>query len=267
MVEPAQSGRFYDAYGASMDAALEAKIMDIEPWLKGGLVVDRGCGTGALAKYLAAKGHKVVGIDLSDSLWKDEPGVIHADIMDPVFADGFVNNVILSSVMHEVYSYHGCSRAAVVVCLANSARELKPGGSIVIRDIWSPEADAEAVELEFEKDTHERFMDFSCKWPERKGAFTEMTHLGPYRGYVPMRVAVEFLAKKDYIRHWDLELREVYTALPLSFYREVAGVLGLMVREAKPIRNDWIIENRWSRGVRGDLPPYTNQIIVLEKQR
>ena len=258
-------GRFYDAYGASIDAALEAKIKDIEPWLKDGLIVDRGCGTGALAKYLARKGHKVVGVDLSGLLWEDEPGVIHADIMDPVFADGFVRHIILSSVMHEVYSYHGYSRAAVVVCLANSARELKSGGSIIIRDIWSPEADAEVVELEFEEDTYERFVDFSCKWPERKGALTEMTHIGPYRGYVPLRVAVEFLAKKDYVQHWELELREVYTALPLSFYREVASVLGLTVREAKLIKNDWIIENRWSKGVRGDLPPYTNQFIVFEK--
>ncbi len=258
-------GRFYDAYGASMDAALEAKIQDIEPWLKGGLVVDRGCGTGALAKYLAAKGHKVVGVDLSDSLWKDEPGVIHADVMDPVFADGFVSHVILSSVMHEVYSYHGYSRAAAVVCLANSARELKWGGSIIIRDIWSPEEDGATLELEFDPETYQRFWDFASRWPESRGPVTVMHYTGTRRGHLPMRVAVEFLAKKDYVQHWELELREVYTALPLSFYREVASVLGLTVLEAKPIRNDWIIENRWSKGVSGDLPPYTNQLIVLEK--
>src|SRR5207248_1544549 len=40
-------GRFFDSYGASMDAALESKVRDIEPWLVPGLVVDRGCGTGA----------------------------------------------------------------------------------------------------------------------------------------------------------------------------------------------------------------------------
>ncbi|MBI4132311.1 MAG: methyltransferase domain-containing protein [Candidatus Sungbacteria bacterium] len=258
-------GRFYDAYGASMDAALEAKINDIEPWLKGGLVVDRGCGTGALARYLATKGHKIVGVDLSDSLWKDEPGAIHADIMDPVFADGFVNHVILSSVMHEVYSYHGCSRAAAVVCLANSARELKSGGSIIIRDIWSPEEDGTTLELEFDLETYQRFCNFESRWPESKGPVTVMHQTATRRGTLPVRVAVEFLAKKDYTQHWDLELREVYTALPISFYREVAGVLGLTVREAKPIRNDWIIENRWSKGVRGELPPYTNQLIVFEK--
>lgn len=260
-------GRFYDAYGASMDAALEAKIRDIEPWLKGGLIVDRGCGTGALAKYLARKGHKVVGVDLSDSLWKDEPGVIHADIMDPVFADGFVNHVILSSVMHEVYSYHGYSRAAVVVCLANSARELKPGGSIIIRDIWSPEEDGARLELEFDPETYQRFWDFGSRWPESKdNGVTVMQYTGTRRGLLPMRVAVEFLAKKDYVQHWDLELGEVYTALPLSFYNEVAKVLGLAVRKADAIRNDWIIENRWSKGVTGELPPYTNQLIVFEKQ-
>lgn len=261
-----EGGRFYDDYGAAMDAALEVKIQDIEPWLKGGLVVDRGCGTGALAKYLAKKGHKVVGVDLSDSLWKNEPGMIHADVMDPVFADGFVSNIIMSSVMHEVYSHRGYSRTAVVVCLANSARELKAGGSIIIRDIWSPEEDGTTLELEFDPNTFRRFWDFESRWPESKGnCVTVMNYTGTRHGHLPARVAVEFLAKKDYVQHWDLELREVYTALPLSFYREIATVLGLTVREAKPIRNDWIIENRWSKGVTGELPPYTNQLIVLEK--
>src|SRR5581483_11790476 len=132
------AGRFFDTYGASMDAALAAKAADIEPWLTPGLVVDRGCGTGSLMRRLAAADRKVVGIDISEELSRTHAGVILANIMDPVFADGFVENIVLSSVMHEVYSYQGNSMAAVVVCLSNCARELHPGGRIIIRDMWAP---------------------------------------------------------------------------------------------------------------------------------
>ena len=67
MTEVAE-GRFFEAYGASMDAALEAKVQDIEPWLVRGLVVDRGCGRGSFMDYLAGRDWKVVGVELSDEL-------------------------------------------------------------------------------------------------------------------------------------------------------------------------------------------------------
>ena len=116
------AGRFFDAYGAAMDASLEEKVKSIEPWLIPGLVVDRGCGTGGFMKYLAARGWKVVGVEISDELSKKEPGVIQADVVDPVFADNFVQNIVMSSVMHEVYSYNVYAMSAVTVCLTICAR-------------------------------------------------------------------------------------------------------------------------------------------------
>ncbi len=255
------AGRFFDAYGAAMDAALDEKVRDIEPWLVPGLVVDRGCGTGSFMKYLAARNRKVVGIDLSDELSDREAGVIQADVMDPVFADGFVDNIVMSSVMHEVYSYHGYSLAPVVVCLSNCARELKSGGRIVIRDLWAPEPGPAAHSLEMDPAVWELFVDFRKRCP----VAVEAEETGPRQVRLSTRWAVEFLSKKDYRLHWELELKEVYTSVPLSAYIDIARTLQLDVLCAEARRNDWIIENRWASGVRGDLPPNTNQVIVLQK--
>jgi SAM-dependent methyltransferase len=257
-------GRFFDAYGASMDAALEAKVRDIEPWLVPGLVVDRGCGTGALLRYLAARDRKVVGIELSDELSRRHPGVIQANVMDPVFAEGFVENIVLSSVLHEVYSYNGYSPAPVERCLATCARELRPGGRIIIRDIWSPEPGPPVHDLELDPGAWERFLDFRARFPGRVEC--EDGRNGERRIRLSTTSAVEFLSKKDYQRHWDLELKEVYCALPLSSYRRFASALGLEVIRGEPVRNSWIVDSRWSQGVRGDFPAFTNQLVVLGKR-
>ena len=255
-------GRFFDAYGASMDAALAAKVADIEPWLVPGLVVDRGCGTGALMSYLARRDRKVVGIDLSEELSRRHAGVILADVMDAVFADGFVENIILSSVMHEVYSYRGCSMAPVTACLTNCARELRPGGRIIIRDLWAPEPDTPCRRLRMDTEVWDLFMDFRRRFVGPVEAEINEPHRS---ARCSTRTAAEFLSKKDYRQHWDLELKEVYASVPLSAYREIASTLRLEIVHAEPVRNDWIIKNRWSRGVVGDLPEFTNQVVVLGK--
>jgi SAM-dependent methyltransferase len=262
MPELAQ-GRFFEAYGAAMDAALEAKVRDIEPWLVPGLVVDRGCGTGSLMKHLAARGRKVVGIDLSDALSAREAGVIQANVMEPVFSDGFVANIVMSSVMHEVYSYSDYSMSAVVVCLSSCARELRPGGRIIVRDMWAPERDARRFEYEMDADVWLRFLDFLERTP--RPVEVEDVNEARRSARMSMRTAAEFLSKKDYVQHWELELKEVFTSVPLSAYREIARTLRLNVVRAEPMRNEWIVANRLMKGVRGEPPPFTNQLVVLER--
>ena len=246
-----------------MDAALDAKVADIAPHLIPGLIVDRGCGTGAMMSAFARGNRKVVGIEISDALSHNHAGVIQADIIEPVFANGFVENIVLSSVMHEVYSYNDYRLEPVRRCLQTCALELSPGGRVIIRDIWSPEGNAGDIELTLDVESWDRLSDLSDRTPMP----LEITARDPTRRAVQMsmRTAVEFLAKRDYVHHWDLEIREVYTALPLSTYRTLAADLGLDVVVAEPIRNRWIIDNRWRRNIEGNVPEFTNQLIVLEK--
>ena len=48
-------GRKFDVYEKLMDGAIRQKMRDIFPWVKGGVVVDAGFGTGLLLKYLIRK--------------------------------------------------------------------------------------------------------------------------------------------------------------------------------------------------------------------
>lgn len=274
------SGRMFGAYGSMMDAALADKTKDIEPWLVDGLVVDRGCGTGALMDYLARKNRKVVGVELSDQLSKEHVGVINADINAPVFADGFASNVILSSVLHEVFSYKGHSLYPVLACLANSARELRSGGRIIIRDIWTPQSNCiNNIRLFVDNATFTKARELSKYHIERHPVDNDLNmydyvipdnrESGTYEIVCGLRFAVEFLSKKDYTGHWKLELGETYTSVKISELVEMAGALGLNVIHAEPMTNKWIIKNRWKKGVRilmrGKMEMYTNQLIVLEK--
>lgn len=273
-MELVKSGRMFDAYGAAMDAALEDKAKDIEPWLVPGLIVDRGCGTGSLMNYLANKGHKIVGVEVSDTLTKGHVGVVMADVLDPVFADGFASNIILSSVLHEVYSYKGYSLYAVAACIANCARELRRGGRLIIRDIWSPEVGGlNDIRLTLHSDTADKLWQYDKLCPLNIDTANDLhvwEWVSELEADVSVRLAVEFLSKKDYTEHWPLEAKEIYTGVPMSEIEKMAKPLGLKLLEAKPIRNEWIIENRWKKDAhwerlhgKGEL--YTNQLVVLEK--
>ena len=265
MSELAQ-GRFFKEYGASLDAALATKAADIEPHLVPGLIVDRGCGTGSLMDYLAAKNRKVVGIEISDELSRNRAGVIQADVCSQVFADEFVPNIVLSSVLHEIYSYNDYSTDAVTTCLESCQSELTADGRLIIRDIWSPEPSDKRYELTFSLETWDLFVDFV----DRFAGKVEVVVRSDSERTVTLgeASAVEFLSKKDYVQNWDLELREVFCALPIPWFEEAARKLGMKVLVAKPIANEWLRTSRWLHGVQTKgrpLPPYTNQLIVLGK--
>ena len=274
------TGRMFGAYGASMDAALADKAKDIEPHLVPGLIIDRGCGTGALMEYLARRKHTVVGVEISDTLTLDHVGVVHADINAPVFADGFASNVILSSVLHEVYSYKGYSLYPVLACLANCAREIHSGGRIIIRDIWSPESNIiNNVRMFMGKSDFDKAHELSSYQMKNHPidndlnmfdyVFPDNRESGTYEVVCGPRFAVEFLSKKDYTGHWKLELAETYTSVKISELREMAASIGLKVIYAEPIVNNWIMKNRWKKNIkilmRDKFELYTNQLIVLEK--
>jgi len=171
----------------------------------------------------------------------------------------------MSSVLHEVYSYNDYSMSAVIVCLSNCARELKPGGRIIVRDIWSPEPDKPRWRLEMEPEVWDLFLDLHDRSPEplRCDELDSARRTARFS----TAAAVELLSKKDYRQHWELELKERYTSVPLSTFHEVAHTLELNILHAEPSRNNWIVENRWRKDVRGELPGFTNQLVVLEKRR
>jgi SAM-dependent methyltransferase len=101
--------------------------------LSGRSVLDAGCGEGYLARILAARGARVVGIDLAPRLIdlaraRDPAGSIDyrvADLSVPLPADvGPFDAVASCFVLNDVEDYRGF--AATLACL------LKPGGCAVL---------------------------------------------------------------------------------------------------------------------------------------
>jgi SAM-dependent methyltransferase len=119
-------------YGQHADRCAPG-ILDLLAPVKGGLVVELGCGAGALTRHLLAAGHRVIATDASAAMLELAAGALggEADLRrlalpdDPLpAADAIV------SVGH-VISYLP-DTAAIGRALAGMAEALRPGGVLAI---------------------------------------------------------------------------------------------------------------------------------------
>jgi SAM-dependent methyltransferase len=117
-----------------MDAPEVTRIVDTLP---AGVALDAACGTGRYAGWLAARGHRVIGVDSSpDMLARARDRVplgefLRGDLHRLPVADGRVDLVVCGLALTHV--------AALEPVMAEFARVLRPGGHVVIADIH-PEA-------------------------------------------------------------------------------------------------------------------------------
>jgi ubiquinone/menaquinone biosynthesis C-methylase UbiE len=106
------------------------EILDAVPT---GTALDAACGTGRYASYLAARGHRVLGVDGSpEMLDRARVRVPHAtfvrgDLHRLPLADGAVDLVVCALALVHV--------RALAAVMAEFARVLRPGGHLVISDV------------------------------------------------------------------------------------------------------------------------------------
>lgn len=109
------------------------RLLELLGDLSGRTVLDAGCGEGYLARILAARGARVVGIDVSPRLIalaraRDPEGVIEyrvADLSGPLpECAGRFDAVASFLVLNDVADYHGF--------VATLAAVLKPAGRLVV---------------------------------------------------------------------------------------------------------------------------------------
>ncbi len=155
----------HDTYFARMAAGLgdKARILD---HLLPGSVLDLGAGDGRFVARLRDAGWDAVGLDASASAVRRSGGLVRQGLIqdaDALFAPGGFDNVVLPSVLHEVWSYSpgstsrdaatgdaagGSGDASGDSAARDGARDravatasgmLRPGGRLIVRDGVGPD--------------------------------------------------------------------------------------------------------------------------------
>ncbi|WP_437577285.1 methyltransferase domain-containing protein [Sorangium sp. So ce887] len=297
----------YARYLAAMDASMRQKVaLTAAHLLCEGRVADMGMGSGQGSAALAQLYPRleVIGVDIDPTVIElarrahRHPNLSFqlGDIATAVFPPESLDGIFDSSVLHHVTSYGGYRHANAADALAAQVEQLAPGGVLVVRDFLDP--GPEPVLLDVPADDGD-------DGPDPRSASTaalldrfagEFRSLSPEPGFPLARVepaptgalpaprpgwrryrlthkhAVEFLLRKDYRADWEAEVKEEYTYFSQAQFEALFARLGLRVLSSTPLRNPWIVRNRFAgrfelrdaAGARLPYPP-TNYLIVGEK--
>jgi hypothetical protein len=234
------------------------------------------------------------------------------NITEPLFEPHSVDTVICNSTTHELWSY-GSQEKTLRAYLREKFSQLRPRGRIIIRDVCGPEGGDDEVFLwcndadggnagewtgkaaELAKlSTAARFECFAEHYLRdlrdegRRGPETAVTFRTETRGgkryfVLPLRIAMEFLTKKDYVDNWDSELNEEFTFWSFPQWKAELVAVGFRVLEnpnapgtlSRAYANPWIVEHRFQPAAqlfrpRGDTLerldwPVTNMVLVAER--
>ncbi|HUS65743.1 MAG TPA: methyltransferase domain-containing protein [Kofleriaceae bacterium] len=298
----------YRRYLDGMDASLRQKVAFPAAHLVAeGRVADMGMGSGATTHALAAlyPALDVVGVDVSAEMVAmareahslPNLSFVQGDVGERVFEPGSLDAIFDSSVLHHVTSFGGYDRAAAGRALETQAAQLAVGGLLIVRDFLDPGADD--VWLDVRADDGEpgddprrcstaallerfarEFRSLSDAPGFRCVAVTPADGdpplaAGRRRYRTSLTMAAEFLLRKDYRTDWESEVKEEYTYFTQAEFEACYARLGLRLLASTPIRNPWIVRNRWrgavalhaaAGGAPLELPP-TNYVIAGEKVR
>jgi len=289
----------YDRYLGGMDASMQQKVALTAAHILGqGSIADMGMGSGTGSHALAAlyPGLKVIGVDVSPEMVAiaAERYVLpnlefrEGDVAQPVFEPGTLDAILDSSVLHHVTSFGGYERAAAIRALEVQTLALRDHGVLVVRDFLDPGDAPVLLELPVTDGTDDDEIA-TCSTARLFARFArEFRSLSsaPGCGFeplpsrdsssvcvkLPLRLAVEFVLRKDYRADWRTEIMEEYTYATQAELEAAYRRMGLRVIASVPIRNPWIVRNRFRAKFRlTDLAgnelddPATNYLIVGEK--
>ncbi len=311
------------AYGMSNPTIMQIKYDDLKEAIVPGKIVDEGCADGALLALIARDfpDSDLIGIDIAAEFIarcreRQRAGDFggsyvyfhQRNIMHPVFEEGAIDTTICNSTAHELWSY-GAGAASVHAYLALKFAQTRRGGRLLIRDVVGPEDGEREVYLwlatadgrsddvfaEFVAgealeqylagvSTYGRFLRFARDFKPGVGAYRLEQVEGQTYAVLPLRGAVEFMSKKDYIDNWDSEMHEAFAFWAFSDWQGALVQAGFTVLEtphepekgSRTYTNPWIVENRWAGkltlfvregGALRPLPwPPTNIVLVAEKR-
>lgn len=292
----------YEKYFAGMDASVQQKVaLTTAHFPTRGRVADMGSGSGRGTFDLAClyQNLELIGVDINPvsvahaAAAYQRPNLRYqvGDISLQVFADHSLDGILNSSVLHHVTSFNNFDVRRVEATLDHQIAQLKTGGVIIIRDFLIPGAGTETVHLDLPEtdgaaegsikdlSTAALFERFASDWRSslNRHASLPLDRLAPQRaGFaryrVSLRVAAEFVLRKDYRADWETELLEEYTYFTQAEFEQAFRARGLRIVASMPLWNPWIVQHRFagrfflSDGHEHALPfPPTNYLIVGEK--
>ena len=303
--------RDYATYRAAFEDNAWRKVSEFAHAVRPGRVVDVGCATGQTIKLLAERPElfesDFYGVEVARPLYEicqqrksngefgDANVYFHQrNVMQTrLFEPDSLDTVITMALTHEIESYLG--RAELLEFCSRVFAMLRPGGVWINYDVVAPAGREDEVLVEFPTDdgaatgelaglsTRARFERFAHDFRRDEGdGITYATSTGSASDRSPLirltRGALyEFLAKKDYIDSWYSEAHEAFCLFTPDEWVEVLEAAGFtMTRDTRPIRNPWLIENRFAPAARvyrqdddGTLVPdewsWTNVLLIAEK--
>jgi hypothetical protein len=293
----------YEAYFAGMDASMQQKVaLTTAHFPVRGRIADMGAGSGRGTYDLACLygGLELIGVDINPISVERANGqfqhsnlsYVVGDISEMVFPAESLDGVLNSSVLHHITSFNDFDVNRVLTALDNQVTQLKTGGVIIIRDfvipdgpervfLDLPETDGSEWGNPVELSTAALFELFAQTWrssinPQGPVSFDRIK--SPRSGFaryeINLRVAAEFVLRKDYRADWETEILEEYTYLNQAQFEDTFRSRGLRIVTSRPLWNPWIVQNRFeNKFFLSDLDdqllpfPPTNYLIVGEKVR
>lgn len=261
------STRDFGVYATAMDAGMQKKIADLQPTLThlqpDDTLADLGCGTGLMLQHLAdlVPDGRAYGIDLSTTLLQHATNnlrqpdghsnvqLVEANLTRLPLPDNHVDTAVLSSVLHEVYSYNNYSRQAVRKALTETHRVLKPGGRLAIRDGVAPANGTQPVHLTCHTPQTIKWLHrFAAEF--RRGHSTQGIQMQPVAGRpdtfrMSLHDANEFLSKKDYHTNWDSEVLEEFGVFTPTQWKQELAAAGFIVHDSWTYVHPWVRTNRY----------------------
>ena len=124
--EFAQRHTQYDVFSKASNRKIVDAFIESGNLAADGLVVDMGCGSGAFTGLLQQRGHRCIGLDLTEGLLRvgrerfPEAGFVAGDVEALPFPTASLGGVLLSGLIHHLPDPSLCAREVY--------RVLKPGG-------------------------------------------------------------------------------------------------------------------------------------------
>jgi SAM-dependent methyltransferase len=291
----------YASYFAGMDQSMQQKVaLTTAHFPTTGRVADMGSGSGRGTFDLAClhPDLDLVGVDINPAAVASSQSTyqranlryLQGDIADDLFPPASFDGILDSSVLHHVTSFTGFSTDRLMSCLDHQVAALRPDGVLIIRDFVAPDGPDDIL-LDVRSDDgvedgpvpalstwalwrryassvrNSRYRPGELPWDD-----DGVPDLGWRRLRCRLRDAQEFLLRKDYRADWDIEMLEEYTYWTQAEFVRAIESRALRLIVAAPIRNPWIMANRYHGKARlfgrdgASLPfPPTNILVVGQK--